>query len=181
MTRLVAVSNRVSRPRGGIKSAGGLAVGILAALEEYGGLWFGWNGETIHGETGHPKIEQSGKITYATIDLNERSYELYYNGFSNTSLWPICHYLLGFFNFDRREYDEYRRVNALFARKLLPLLQPDDVIWVHDYHLIPLASELRRAGVTQPIGFFPACPVSGYRSAQGSTCIHTDNKVALRL
>jgi trehalose 6-phosphate synthase len=158
VTRLVAVSNRVSRPRGGTKSAGGLAVGILGALEEYGGLWFGWNGETIHGETGDPKIEKSGKVTYATIDLNERSYELYYNGFSNTSLWPVCHYLLGFFRFDRREYDEYRRVNALFTRKLLPLLRPDDIIWVHDYHLIPLASELRRAGVTQPIGFFLHVP-----------------------
>jgi len=158
VTRLIAVSNRVSRPRNDAKSAGGLAVGILAALEEYGGLWFGWNGETVQGETGDPKIEQSGKVTFATIDLNERSYELYYNGFSNTSLWPICHYLLGFFKFDRREYDEYRRVNALFARKLQPLLRPDDVIWVHDYHLIPLASELRRAGVTQPIGFFLHVP-----------------------
>jgi trehalose 6-phosphate synthase len=83
---------------------------------------------------------------------------MYYNGFSNTSLWPICHYLLGFFRFDRREYDEYRRVNVLFARKLLPLLQPDDIIWVHDYHLIPLASELRRAGVDNPIGFFLHVP-----------------------
>ncbi|HHQ14227.1 MAG TPA: alpha,alpha-trehalose-phosphate synthase (UDP-forming) [Chromatiales bacterium] len=158
MSRLIAVSNRVARPRGGAKSAGGLAVGVLAALQEHGGVWFGWNGHTVSAEPGDAQIEQDGRITYATIDLNEHSYELYYNGFSNTSLWPICHYLLGFFRYDRREFDEYRRVNALFARKLLPLLQPDDIIWVHDYHLIPLASELRRAGVTQPIGFFLHVP-----------------------
>ena len=133
-------------------------MGVLAALEDHGGLWFGWNGRTIHGEPADPKIEEQGDITYATIDLNDRAFELYYNGFSNTSLWPICHYLLGFFRFDRREFDEYCRVNALFARKLLPLLKPDDIIWVHDYHLIPLASELRRAGVDQPIGFFLHVP-----------------------
>jgi len=158
LTRLVAVSNRVARPRGDARSAGGLAVGVLAALQEYGGVWFGWNGRTTHGEPREPKLEKSGNITYATIDLNDRAYEMYYNGFSNTSLWPVCHYLLEHFRFDRREYDEYRRVNTLFARHLLPLLEPDDVIWVHDYHLIPLASELRRAGVTQPIGFFLHVP-----------------------
>lgn len=158
MTRLVAVSNRVARPTGDTKSAGGLAVGILSALEEYGGIWFGWNGKTVDGEPGDALIEQAGKITYATIPLNERSYEMYYNGFSNTSLWPVCHYLLGHYRFDRSEYEEYLSVNNLFARKLLPLLQPDDVIWVHDYHLIPLASELRRAGVTNPIGFFLHVP-----------------------
>jgi trehalose 6-phosphate synthase len=158
VTRLVAVSNRVASPRADPKSAGGLAVGVLAALEQYGGVWFGWNGKTTQGEPGNPTFEESGNVTYATIDLNERSYDLYYNGFSNTSLWPVCHYLLDFFRYDQREYEEYRRVNALFARKLLPILKPDDVIWVHDYHLIPLASELRRAGVTQPIGFFLHVP-----------------------
>lgn len=158
MTRLVAVSNRVVRPRSDPRSAGGLAVGVLAALKEYGGMWFGWNGRTTHGDPGSPTLEQNGNVTYATIDMNERAYEMYYNGFSNTSLWPVCHYLLEYFRFDRREWEEYRRVNTMFARKLLPLLQPDDVIWVHDYHLIPLASELRRAGITQPIGFFLHVP-----------------------
>jgi len=158
MTRLVAVSNRVARPTGDTKTTGGLAVGVLAALEEYGGIWFGWNGKTTDGEPGDALIEQAGKITYATIDLNDQAYELYYNGFSNTSLWPVCHYLLGYFRYDRREYAGYLRVNNLFARKLLPLLQEDDVIWVHDYHLIPLASELRRLGVTNPIGFFLHVP-----------------------
>jgi len=158
MTRLVAVSNRVAQPTAGSKSAGGLAVGVLSALQEHGGVWFGWSGKTPPGEPGDPHIEQVGNITYATIELNETAYEKYYNGFSNSSLWPICHYLLDFFSFDRGEYDEYRKVNALFARKLVPLLQPDDIIWVHDFHLIPLASELRRAGVSNPVGFFLHVP-----------------------
>ena len=156
--RLVAVSNRVAVPKADAKAAGGLSVGLLDALQEHGGVWFGWNGKTTAGEPQDASIEQVGNISYATIDLNERSYEGYYNGFSNESLWPVCHNLLGYVRFDRRDFDEYCRVNALFARKLAPLLQPDDVIWVHDYHLIPLASELRRAGVTQPIGFFLHVP-----------------------
>jgi len=158
VSRLVAVSNRVAQPTGESKSAGGLATGVLSALQEHGGLWFGWNGKTTSGETGDPHIRQVGNITYATIDLNATAFEKYYNGFSNTSLWPVCHYLLGYFRYDRREYDEYRRVNTTFARKLLPLLQSDDIIWVHDYHLIPLASELRRAGIDNPIGFFLHVP-----------------------
>ncbi|UCG72235.1 MAG: trehalose-6-phosphate synthase [Chromatiales bacterium] len=157
MTRLVNVSNRVAQPRGDTP-AGGLAVGVLAALREHGGVWFGWNGRVVSGEPAGPKLEEDGNVTYATIELSERAFELYYNGFSNTSLWPINHYLLGFFRYERREFDEYRRVNSLFARKLIPLLQPDDLIWVHDYHLIPLASELRRAGVENPIGFFLHTP-----------------------
>ena len=157
MSRLVAVSNRVAHPKGG-KTAGGLAVGLLAALNENGGLWFGWGGKTRQGEPSAPEIVRRGKIEYATIDLYEADFEDYYNGYSNICLWPLCHYMLGFFRFERRFQDAYKRVNGLFARKLLPLLKDDDIIWVHDYHLIPLAAELRRAGVANPIGFFLHVP-----------------------
>lgn len=157
MSRLVAVSNRVADPKKG-KSAGGLAVGLLAALKQRGGLWFGWGGQTCHGEPGDATVSKKGNISFATIDLFEEDFENYYNGYSNICLWPLCHYMLGFFRFERRFEDAYRRVNRLFARKLLPLLDDDDIIWVHDYHLIPLASELRRAGVSNPIGFFLHVP-----------------------
>lgn len=157
MSRLVAVSNRVADPKRG-KSAGGLAVGLLAALKQHGGLWFGWGGKTVPGAPSDPEIVTRGNIDYATMDLYESDYEDYYNGYSNNSLWPLCHYMLGFFRFERRFQEAYRRVNALFARKLLPLLREDDLIWVHDYHLIPLAAELRRAGVGNPVGFFLHVP-----------------------
>lgn len=157
MSRLFAVSNRVADPVGG-KTAGGLAIGLLAALKQHGGVWFGWGGETRQGDPSDPTIVRRGNISYATIDLFEADYDDYYNGYSNTSLWPLCHYMLGFFRYERRFSEAYRRVNALFARKMLPLLEDDDVIWVHDYHLIPLAAELRRAGVSNPIGFFMHVP-----------------------
>jgi len=161
VSRIVAISNRVAQPKRS-KSSGGLAVGLLAALEKHGGIWFGWSGRTCSGEPGDAKLLQAGNIQYATIDINEQEYDAYYNGFSNNTLWPLLHFLLGFFSFSRANYNAYCRVNALFARKLLPLLEPDDVIWVHDYHLIPLAAELRRAGVEQPIGFFLHVPFPGF-------------------
>ena len=160
--RLITVSNRVAIPQGDVAAAGGLAVGVLGALEEYGGIWFGWNGQLTMGEPRDPVITRHGKVDFATIELNERDYEQYYNGFSNRVLWPICHYLLNFLQYQRADFDAYCRVNALFTRKLLALLEPDDVIWVHDYHLIPLAAELRHAGVENRIGFFLHVPFPSY-------------------
>jgi trehalose 6-phosphate synthase len=156
--RVVAVSNRVASPSEGDKAAGGLAVGVLGALRANGGIWFGWNGNLTQGDTHDPVVEEHGNIRFMGIDLNDADYEGYYNGFSNKVLWPLFHYLLTFIEYKKADFDAYVRVNATFARKLIPLLEPNDVIWVHDYHLIPLASELRKAGITQPIGFFLHVP-----------------------
>ncbi|NGP52651.1 trehalose-6-phosphate synthase [Thioalkalivibrio sp. XN8] len=161
MSRLVAISNRVAPPSGG-KTAGGLAVGILAALRQSGGIWFGWGGKTCHGEPSEPRLERRGNITFATVDISKADFDSYYNGYCNGTLWPLLHFMLGILRYDQAQHEAYQRVNQLFARKLRPMLRPDDHIWVHDYHLIPLAQELRRAGVTQPIGFFLHVPFPGY-------------------
>ncbi|MEM7283119.1 MAG: trehalose-6-phosphate synthase [Pseudomonadota bacterium] len=154
--RIVAVSNRIADPNKG-KAAGGLAVGVLGALEKFGGMWFGWNGK-ISAESQDPKVTQHGAIDFATIPLTEKEFHNYYNGYCNDTLWPLFHCMLGFLTYDKTQYETYRRVNGLFARKLLPLLEDDDIIWVHDYHLIPLAQELKHAGATQRIGFFLHVP-----------------------
>jgi trehalose 6-phosphate synthase len=161
LSRLIAISNRVAAPSGG-KSAGGLAVGILAALRQSGGIWFGWGGKTCHGEPSEPKLERHGEITFATIDIDAKDFDGYYNGYCNGSLWPLFHYMLGVFKYSREHQEAYLRVNQSFVRKLRPLLRDDDRIWVHDYHLIPLAEELRRAGIGQPIGFFLHVPFPGF-------------------
>ena len=161
--RLVIVSNRVAMPKKG-NVAGGLAVGVLAALRERGGMWFGWSGELTDGSAGNPEIVTRGKIDYATISLNEKDFDQYYNGYSNKVLWPVCHYFLDFIRYYPDDFDGYRRVNSTFAARLAPLLQPDDIIWVHDYHLIPLAAELRNAGINNPIGFFLHVPFPSYEA-----------------
>ena len=157
MSRLVVVSNRISLPdtRGG---AGGLAVGLQDALKESGGIWFGWSGNVAPRPSGRPKLTQAGAITYATIDLSKDEYDQYYNGYANQTLWPLFHYRIDLATFDRSYYPSFHRVNAKFARILVPLLKRTDMVWVHDYHLIPLGEELRSAGCRMPIGFFLHIP-----------------------
>lgn len=152
MSRLVVVSNRVAPPDDKTASAGGLAVGVLGALKSTGGLWFGWSGET--GDENAPlQTTSRGNISWATFNLSEADHELYYNQFSNAVLWPAFHYRLDLVNYQREAWEGYQRVNALIADKLVPLLEADDILWIHDYHLLPLAAELRRRGVKHRIGF----------------------------
>ena len=169
MTRLVAVSNRVVAPKRG-KTSGGLAVALWSALKDHGGVWFGWSGETTPEEPSEPKVSKSGNVQFITTDLNKEDFEDYYNGFGNDTLWPLLHFMLGYFKYDRIQYDAYCRVNKFFASKLVSFLTPDDVIWVHDYHLIPLGAELRRAGVTQPIGFFLHVPFPNFDVIHALPC-----------
>jgi trehalose 6-phosphate synthase len=160
VSRLVIVSNRVPVPeKGGAAAAGGLAVALQAALQQRGGIWMGWSGKSS-GETepGPLHIQEEGKITYALTDLTEKDVEEYYFGFANRVLWPICHYRLDLAEYGRKEMTGYFRVNRFFAHRLAPMLEPDDTIWIHDYHLIPLAAELRQMGVKNKIGFFHHIP-----------------------
>ncbi|HEU4459491.1 MAG TPA: alpha,alpha-trehalose-phosphate synthase (UDP-forming) [Methylibium sp.] len=157
--RLVVVSNRLADPRK--PAAGGLAVAVGEALATSGGLWFGWSGKTADdgAPSGHLQVQHAGKVTLATLDLSRDDLAAYYDGYSNRVLWPVFHYRLDLAQFDDGHFEGYQRVNRLFAQKLLPLLRADDVIWVHDYHLIPLAAELRALGCEQRIGFFLHIPL----------------------
>ena len=159
MARLVVVSNRVSALGDeGAASVGGLAMALSAALREHSGVWFGWSGDTAEESTRQIRIRNVGGVTVATLDLEEQDIQEYYNGYANRTLWPLFHYRTDLAAYERSFDEGYARVNARFAETLLPLLQPDDIIWVHDYHLIPLARELRRRGVTNRIGFFLHIP-----------------------
>lgn len=159
MSRLIIVSNRVSPPDAQGARAGGLAVALRDALKKSGGIWFGWSGEVTEEPDTDLRIATRGRVTYAISDLTQQDYDDYYLGFANGTLWPLAHYRLDLFRYHRREYAGYRRVNAAFAAKLAPLVEPDDIVWVHDYHLIPLGLELRRAGVGNRLGIFLHTPV----------------------
>lgn len=159
MSRLIVVSNRVNPPTTeGDESVGGLAVALAASLRQSSGLWFGWSGRTTARFSGQLKIERIGGVSTATVDLEQADVDEYYNGYANKTLWPLLHYRTDLAVYDLAFMDGYRRVNSRFADTLAPLLQPDDTIWVHDYHLIPLGSELRRLGIGNRIGFFLHVP-----------------------
>ena len=157
MSRLVVVSNRVALP--GESRAGGLAVGLEAALGQRGGLWFGWSGKVGREDSGRLHEQEAGDVRYVTMDLNRADHDGYYNGFANRTLWPLLHSRLDLVDYARETRAGYRRVNMLFADKLAPLLRDDDVVWVHDYHLIPLGAMLRERGVRCRIGFFLHVPM----------------------
>ena len=160
MPRLVVVSNRVAVPDPeGPRLAGGLAVAVNAALKHREGLWFGWSGQISPGETNTPPvIVERRQRSFVTIDLIENDFQEYYNGFANRVLWPILHYRVDLAEFTSVDLSGYLRVNARFADALTRFIRPDDWIWVHDYHLLPLAKELRARGHDNPIGFFLHIP-----------------------
>ena len=158
MARLVIVSNRVAVPDEGSVRAGGLEVAVKAALKRMEGTWFGWSGGISPSSKIKPRTIRQDNVTYVVSDLTEEDHKEYYNGFANRVLWPILHYQLERAEFSHRDLSGYLRVNDSFARQLHELIKPDDLVWVHDYHLIPLAKALRDLGHKNRIGFFLHIP-----------------------
>ncbi len=156
MNRLVVVSNRVPIPTGTGAQAGGLAVALTNLMEQRGGVWFGWSGEVSDSKTVTSQVE--GRVQYATIDLTKDEHQRYYTEFANSTLWPLLHSMPELMSFDRRNAQSYRAVNERMTDTLMPLLRPNDLIWVHDYHLMSMPALLRARGVVAPIGFFLHIP-----------------------
>jgi trehalose 6-phosphate synthase len=159
VSRLVVVSNRVAVPkaRGATGAQGGLTGALQAALQASGGLWFGWSGKECEDECPPELVERDG-VTTATIPLAQQDVDEYYNGYANSTLWPLFHYRIDLAEYDRETGRGYERVNELFADRLHPLLDPDDTIWIHDYHLVPLGERLRERGCGNRMGFFLHIP-----------------------
>ncbi|MEM7540774.1 MAG: trehalose-6-phosphate synthase [Pseudomonadota bacterium] len=171
MSRLVCVSNRCSAPRRGA-APGGLAVALTAALRQSGGVWFGWDGSVTENVRRRPSETEVGGVRYATVPLRKVDYEYYYKGYSNRVLWPLCHYRIDAMEYRPEYFEGYLRTNEFLARQLLGILADDDLIWIHDYHLIPLGRSLREAGVSAPLGFFyhiPFPPFDVLRTMPGAT------------
>ena len=158
MGRLIVVSNRVALPDQ-TGSRGGLAVGVLAAFKATrGGIWFGWSGKTQEAPGLDPAVVEDEGIRFMTVDLPTANFNAYYDGFCNSSLWPLHHYFPGAFRYDEAEYEAYLAVNRHFAQILRGMIKDDDLIWIHDYQLMPLGRMLRDSGIRARIGFFLHIP-----------------------
>ncbi|NNC58554.1 MAG: trehalose-6-phosphate synthase [Erythrobacter sp.] len=160
MSRLIVISNRVAVPkaRGAAGAQGGLAGALNSALKKFGGIWFGWSGQESEDRTGNINLQRHEGVTTATIDLSQRDVDEYYNGYANSTLWPLFHYRIDLTEYERETGKGYERVNERFAECVQPLIEEDDLIWVHDYHLIPLGQRLRSRGLKNRIGFFLHIP-----------------------
>jgi len=151
--RLIVVSNRIPT---GAQPSGGLVVALHDALSERGGLWVGAHPDPGP-EDGLFKVG-NGPYTRLAFRLSDEEKRDYYLGFSNSVLWPLCHRRGDLVDLDRAYEAAYMKVNARVARLLADVVQKDDLIWVHDYHFLPLAHELRKLGLRNRIGHFLHIP-----------------------
>ncbi len=158
MTRIAIVSNRLPPLDRDDASAGGLAVGLSAALEDSGGTWLGWDGTVASAPDGAARIQQSAPYRVVSLALSEQEHAGYYIGFSNRTLWPLFHGRADLVRFDPSAFATYRAVNARFAKQLAAGAGNHDLIWVHDYHFLCLGQELRRLDIKLPTGFFLHVP-----------------------
>jgi trehalose 6-phosphate synthase len=157
MARLVIVSNRVPIPKARITAAGGLAVALRDLLTP-GAMWFGWSGRLASAPAIQPALVEARGVTYATVDLTAEAHRGFYVGFANGALWPLLHFRLGLMHFRREDYAGYLAVNETFAAALSQVVQSDDTVWAHDYHLMPFGRMLRQHGFKGPLGFFLHVP-----------------------
>lgn len=157
---LVVVSNRVCLPKADEPMTGGLAAALLPAVASSGAIWVGSSGRLCERTDGQSLVDVQalGTGAVAQVDLPAAHYRGFYEGFANSCLWPVLHSRTDLIRGTVADYSSYREVNAFMARALIRFAKSDATFWIHDYHFLPLASELRRLGVTQPIGFFLHTP-----------------------
>jgi len=166
---LIVVSNRVCLPKADEPMTGGLAAALLPAVSESGATWVGSSERLCERTDGQclVHVQSLGAGAVAQVDLPAAHYRGFYEGFANSCLWPVLHSRTDLIRASVADYASYREVNTFMARALMRFDKPDATFWIHDYHFLPLAKELRRLGVTRPIGFFLHTPFPSRTVAAG--------------
>ena len=153
--KIIIVSNRVSYEQK--PQAGGLSAAIQNVFKDLDGLWVGWSGEICDEQQRHQGLAQH--IQYHVFSLTPEEYDGYYLSFANEVIWPICHLRPSYLRLFENSYGTYQRVNERFAREALSVAAPEDLIWVHDYHLLLTGRSLRALGHKGSIGYFHHIPI----------------------
>ena len=170
MSRLVIISNRlpitVNRSDGELHyhpSAGGLATGLNSLDESYNKIWIGWPGQDITNEWEREAIKNDlMKRSLVPVFLTEREIDLYYEGFSNKTVWPHFHYFTEYTTYNDEMWAAYQEVNYKFFQAVEEHLRDDDMVWVHDYQLMLLPALIRDKFPKISIGFFLHIPFPSY-------------------
>jgi trehalose 6-phosphate synthase/phosphatase len=176
--RLVIVSNRlpfnVMVENGTLRfkeSAGGLVSSMETFLASFSTrqrmpddyLWVGWPGNTVEENLrGALRQEALRRFRSHPVFLSEEEMDRFYNGFCNKTIWPLFHYFPSYTSYQEEHWKSYLRVNEIFCEGLQEILREDDLVWVHDYHLMLLPKLLRDRGFSVPIGFFLHIPFPSY-------------------
>src|SRR6476660_7850345 len=174
MNRLIVVSNRLPFALDSIgedlwtvtPATGGLVSAIEPVLRERGGTWIGRPGSV--GEIpAKPlaKARRNAGYKIVPVALSETERDEFYYGYSNQVIWPLFHDLQNFCNFEPAYWQAYKEVNKHYADAIARSAQPDDFIWVHDYHLMYVAQALRERSQSQNLSaltFFLHIPFPPY-------------------
>jgi trehalose 6-phosphate synthase len=157
---VILVSNRVADPNVEGPIEGGLASALLQAVKTSGAVWVGTRVQQSSPDRKEPltALASIGAGTTARVDLPGPLYQQFYRGFANSGLWPAFHSRPDLIRANDEDYKAYREINRMVAVALRPLVQADARIWVHDYHFLTLAEELRRINIGCPVGFFLHTP-----------------------
>jgi Trehalose-6-phosphate synthase len=172
MNRLLIVSNRlpisISRKNGDLRlqrSVGGLATGVGSFYKSYESLWVGWPGINVqrkHEEEKDRIVDVLRKEQCHPVFLSPYDIKHYYDGFCNNTLWPLLHYFNLSADYDPKTWQVYQRVNEKFCDAVMEVARPDDIIWVHDYHLMLLPQMLRERLPDAEIGYFHHIPFPSF-------------------
>lgn len=171
MSKLIIASNRL--PVHLLKAAGkfsvepsigGLATGVSSIYKTYQSLWIGWPGLRSEEIRGHEaEITELLKQTHcAPIYLSRNAVELYYQGFSNETIWPLFHYFPQYTKYKGKFWNTYKRINESFADAIVAEANSDDVIWIHDYHLMLVPTLVRERRPELKVGFFLHIPFPSF-------------------
>jgi trehalose 6-phosphate synthase/phosphatase len=170
--RLFIVSNRLPVTVDNEKRISQASGGLISAVTSYLTtktdssfselLWIGVPGCSADTWASASRELKNPIFTYLPVFVPEAEYEGYYNGHANSLLWPLFHYFPSYAEYNVNCYDDYIRVNEHFAAMLLKNLHPSDTVWIHDYHLLPLAAMLRREMPDLTIGFFLHIPFPSF-------------------
>lgn len=177
MGRLIIISNRLPfslDTTGGKPTIRQSSGGLVSALKSYfessrnsankfkKKLWIGTCDFSQSDWTNHKDTFKGEDFEIEPIFIEQETYNNYYNGFSNSTLWPLFHYFPSLTEYKREFFEAYVEVNRIFSQKVASLLEPGDVVWVHDYQLMILPQLLRRAKPEATIGFFLHIPFPSY-------------------
>ncbi len=170
MAKTIIISNRlpvkIHQDNHGLTltpSAGGLATGLGSIYKQGNNLWVGWPGLFLHSEEDQKKVTaELRKESMVPIFLHKEHIKKYYEGFSNSTLWPLFHYYPQLTEYNTEDWEAYVEVNNIFCTEILKHAEPDDTIWVHDYQLLLLPEMLRKALPKASIGYFHHIPFPSY-------------------
>jgi len=143
-------------------SPGGLATALGAVYKEHGASWVGWPGDIPPAQQALVERQLIRRLGCHPVFLPQRLARPYYAGFSSRTLWPLFHSFPSYARYDAREWDAYVSVNRLFRDAILRIAAPDDLIWVHDYHLTLLPRFLRETIPRARLGVFIHIPFPSY-------------------